>query len=328
MIFKNPHGYLPGGWYLKLPFSLVILLGYVLALLVFVLKCFCYRKQLSFVHYGVIAVLWMGLLEQSANYFTFLFLNYSGGLPCCPVRKDVGFTMIISAAKRATLITFLLFVSLGYGIQRPSLSRKEYTAVGVIGAIYLLAAVNYELAVIAEIDSYGAEEQSVATTTVVSSMILSILNFIVTYWIYFSVVGVVEALEKQGEIAKKEMYEKLIRSLIVWFIIGFIAESIFFGWITHKLATPWKYDMVPRFIWDSLFFLVVIQIGWLWLPSPTSKQFAYAQQLPTDDFDEFDMDKDDIYSGDEIELSKIRQKDDDRFTIEDDEDDSEDSDIR
>lgn len=328
--FRNPHGYLPGGWYLKLPFSFIVTMGYFSAVMIFIVKSLIHRHELSFVQYGVVLVLIMGLFEQLVNFFAFLELNIYGFLPCCPVRKEMAFTMVVSASKRATLVTFLLFVSLGYGIQRPTLRRKEYTAVALLGILYLLAAVNYELAVIAQIDSTGGEDDaSVAPfSTVVSSLFLSFLNMVVTYWIYFSVIHVIEILEEQKQTVKKEMYESLVRSLIFWFVIGFIAEGIFYSWLTHKIKTPWKYDMVPKFIWDGLFFLIVVQIGWLWLPSRTSRQLAYAQQLPTEDFDDFDPLDDDETEGGEIELSSGGR--DDAFVIaeNDDNDSDEDSDFK
>eukprot|EP00924_Labyrinthula_sp_SR-Ha-C_P010818 maker-scaffold_35-snap-gene-2.95-mRNA-1 protein AED:0.02 eAED:0.02 QI:136/0.66/0.75/1/1/0.75/4/95/544 len=321
--FRNPHGYLPGGWYLKLPFSGIISFLFFAFLVVYLVKCIVHRKSTMYVQYGVIIVLVVGLLEQMAYYFTFLKMNNEGVLPCCPIRNDMGFCMVISSIKRAVLVVFLLAVSLGYGIQRPNLEKKEFLAVVLVGCLYLLAAVNYEVSIIWQIDEGTEEEDDESgdeeeedSDPLFPSMFLMVLNLIAVSWIYFSILSVIEDLGKKNQIAKKEMYQKLSRALILWFIVGFIAEVIFFNLDDSE---SWKYDMVPKFMWDILFFLVVLQIGVLWFPSEKTSQYAYSKQLPTTDLDEFDhIDgaTDSDYSEHEsTDLKKVEEPAGDHFEI-------------
>ena len=319
LVFHNPHGYLPGGWYLKLPFSSIIGFGYLCALLVYLVKCGTHFEQTTFVHYGVVVVLLMGLLEQGVYFTTFMGINSSGELPCCPVSTEMTLCMVSSAIKRATLVCFLLLVSMGYGIQRPALKGWEWTAVITIGVAYLAASVLYEISLVSDIDSEASGTYSLLSSTF-CSLIVSVLNTVVIYWIYFSVVYVIESLEESKEMAKKGMYESLIRSVMLWFVFGVIAEAVFYSWLTHKISTPWKYDMVPKFLWDFLFFFIVLQLGWLWMPTRRSKEYAYAQQLPTEDFDDLEM----VETEEDDEVSIRRNK----FQIEhDDGEESDESEI-
>lgn len=192
------------------------------------------------------------------------------------------------------------------GIQRATLLKREYLALVVMGVSYMLAAVVYEMSIISEIDSMSDEEDNSnpPSLPLISSMLLSFLNLVAVSWIYFSIIRVIDELEKEKQTAKKKMYEKLSKALILWFVVGFLAEVLFYSSLSGSVDTPWKYDMVPKFIWDCLFFAVVVQIGYLWYPSPVTSQYAYSQQIPMHDLDEFDaIDMDDDLDK-EIEFSK------------------------
>jgi len=281
--FRNPHGYLPGGWYLKLPLTLTIIIGYSVFIVRYVIRCCMYRDQILYLQYGIVIVLGMALIEQLSYYFTFLEINSTGALPCCPVRNDIGFCLIVSVLKRATLVIFLLAVSLGYGTQRPYLTKKEIFAVAAMGVTYVVAAVNYELKVI----------QAAATNEMYfySAMLVSLLNLIVISWIYLSITKLTSELKNSGQLVKLEMYQSLARALILWVVVGFLSEILFYSLLSSTVVVPWKFEMVPTFTWDLLFLALVMQIGLLWFPSEMTSQYAYSKQIPQMDDDDFSDDK-------------------------------------
>merc|ERR1712050_52626 len=146
--------------------------------------------------------------------------------------------------------------------------------------VYVVAAVNYEVRVI----------QAAATgeTYFYSAMAVSVLNLVVISWIYISLTKLTSELKTAGQLVKLEMYQSLSRALLLWILVGFISEVLFYALLSSAVVMPWKFEMIPSFVWDLLFFLLVVQIGILWFPSEMSSQYAYSQQIPMTDDDDFE----------------------------------------
>ena len=218
--FKNPHGYLPGGWYLKLPLTGLIMIAYAILTVRYVIRCMRFREHILYLQYGIVCVMGMGLTEQASYFFTFLGMNDSGALPCCPVRKDIVFCLMVSVFKRGTLVIFLLAVSLGYGTVKPKLGRRDASAVIGVGLIYIIGSVNFEYRVIAGASEQQDDGTSGSKVFLLSALFVSLCNVCVISWIYFSIVELIKKLKEEGQSAKLKMYESLAKALVLWVAIG------------------------------------------------------------------------------------------------------------
>ena len=247
--FRNPHGYLPGGWYLKLPLTGLIMICYAVLTVVYIIRCMMYREHILYLQYAIIAVLMMGLIEQSAYFFTFLEMNDVGDLPCCPVRHDIVFCLMVSVLKRGTLVTFLLAVSLGYGTAKPTLTRRDTIAVIGVGFLYVVASINFEYRVILSASSQKDETGSSDQLFLFSALFVSVCNVTVISWIYFSITELIQRLKDEGQSAKLHMYEKLARALLLWVVIGFLFEVLFYMIASSAISMHWKYGTLPKFSW-------------------------------------------------------------------------------
>lgn len=211
---------------MKLPLTGAVMVAYAVLTVRYIIRCMRYREHILYLQYVIVTVMVMGLTEQASYFFTFLEMNNSGHLPCCPVRKDIIFCLMVSVFKRGTLVIFLLAVSLGYGTVKPKLGRKDASAVIGVGLVYIIGSVNFEYRVIAGASSQQDNDTVSSRIFLLSALFVSLCNVCVISWIYFSIVELIKKLKEEGQSAKLKMYESLAKALVLWVAIGKQCEGM------------------------------------------------------------------------------------------------------
>mmetsp|Transcript_7572 Transcript_7572/g.12215 ORF Transcript_7572/g.12215 Transcript_7572/m.12215 type:complete len:517 (+) Transcript_7572:79-1629(+) len=285
-IFRNPYGFLNGWAYGSLPMNLWLFLGYALLMVVYLIKCYRNRDHMLRLQYAIIAVVVMGVIERGTWFSTYLEMNNSGGRACCPVRWDLSFSIALAVFKRSSSALLLLAVCLGYGVVRPRLERPTQIAIIALGLFYTAASLNLDLEKLADISNHGKQTDPLYF----ASLLVSICDVIIVFWIYFAMSEIQSDLREGQQLVKLSMYQTLARALSIWAIAWFVFTILEILVNEGRLGVSWKYWSLLVSFWDVFYLGILIQICYVWSPSPRTAQYAYSQQLPTsEDLDEFDQ---------------------------------------
>ena len=152
MEFRNPYGYLSGIFFGYLPFEggrAVIF--FIFAIIYFTLLC-AHRSGLMVVHYSIMAVVVIAFAEALTWFVAYEMMNTDGQPYCCPFPKAVIAAMVFKMLRRTLSRTLLLVICMGYGIARPSLTKREIIAVAVLSLCYLVASVTVDAHDLVEIN--------------------------------------------------------------------------------------------------------------------------------------------------------------------------------
>mmetsp|Transcript_6466 Transcript_6466/g.11339 ORF Transcript_6466/g.11339 Transcript_6466/m.11339 type:complete len:267 (-) Transcript_6466:374-1174(-) len=250
----------------------------------------------------------MGLVERFAQFMTYLEMNESGAKSCCPMRADLTFSSALSVLKRSSSALLLLAVCLGFGVVKPRLERSTNLKIFALGVIYTFSSLLLDFQRIADISKHGRPTEPLYF----SSLIVSVCDVIILFWIYFAMSEILYELREAQQIVKLGMYQRLARALSFWAFTWMIFTILEMLVLQQTLEISWRYWYVLVSFWDLFFLGILLQICYIWAPSALTAQYAYSQQLPTsDDLDEFDQ------VGLEMQTPDTAAE----FTIDDDDDD-------
>jgi len=284
--FMNPYGYLNGWAYGILPLNIFLCFFYGTLLIAFTVGTLRNREHVLMVQYAIIAVCVMGFVERLTWAITYIEMNATGGRACCPVRGDLTFSITLAVFKRASCVLLLLSVCLGFGVVKPRLSKITNLKILLLGVFYTISSLNLELEKVADISTNGKQTDPMFK----SSLIVSVCDVTILFWIFYAISESLKDLQEAGQIAKLSLYQTLARSLIVWVMVwfGFTLTEVLT--LQGKIDLPWRYWYILASFWDIFFLGILLQISYLWRPSPMTAQYAFSHQLPTsDDLDEFDQ---------------------------------------
>jgi hypothetical protein len=295
MSFRNPYGYLPGVMYGFLPFQTMLTASYIVLDLVFIALLMYHRDVAIPLQYGILVVLILGTIESSAWQYAYNEMNLTGEPSCCPFPKALVAAVLLEMVRKTVSRILLLVVSLGLGMVRPELQRREVIAITVLALFYVSSGLSgrVQQSTITN-DEYEAEKQPPP----ILALVELVCNLVFVVWIYAALGNIQKSLEKDHETAKLKMYERL-SCILGCFIIAFLVMTLitvairlgFFTW-------PWEYLWVLMGLsfsddgcfWRLLNFAVLTTMCVLWRPSPTASEYALSMQLATsseeaDDFD-------------------------------------------
>jgi hypothetical protein len=278
--FRNPYGYLAASSFAFLPFYGVLLVVYVLTTGFYMFLSMTFKRNLTLLHYGTIAVFVFGVLEVVCMFLLYLQLNITGVPVCCPLRALAVLSIALNALKRSGSRILLLAVAVGYGVTKNRLTFKEKVIFAAIGASYFIAAAVKDF----EMDT-NAVPASMESWLMIPVTVLDIIT--ITYF-YMAISETRAGLEDTMQTIKLDMYRKLTVAIgcfiAIWAVMACFSVAVY----KKILPLPWEHVWVLHCFWHVAYFGLLVTIALIWSPSKNSHQLAYSFQIAMDE-EEADM---------------------------------------
>lgn len=275
---KNYYGYLGAIDYPALVFYAVMMVVYGILGGVWAVAMCCSYKDLVRLQFWVFAVIILGFLEK-----IFFVSEYSS----INLGEEPSFLILlaetISAAKRALARVLLIIVSLGFGTVKPRLG-DSFGKVVAIGIIYFIFAL---IDGIVRAKSTAVETDN--TSEIVTLALLFIMDCIIFYWIFTSLVGVRRALRLRKNYVKLSMYNHFAYTLIFAILVALAFLLWMFVEVNfprHLCLEDWQEVWLRDCFWHFLFCFILVVIMIIWRPSANSSRFAYSLVNDLDPEDE------------------------------------------
>lgn len=271
------NGYLSAADWPLLPFYGCMCIVYVFLGLIWLGVSFAQWRDLLRIQFWIGGVILLGMMEKAMFYAEYQNIN-SGGLP---KQGMVLFAEWVSCAKRTLARMLVIIVSLGFGIVKPRLGSMLHRVVGMGSMYFLLACVESYF----RIDNQQDEKDRI----LVASIPLAILDSILCYWIFTSLVQTTRTLRLRRNMVKLALYRHFTNTLIFAVIVSvlFMLYSI----KNHRLAScieDWTNVWIDDAFWHILFSVLLLVIMILWRPTNNNTRYAFTPLLdnPEDEDDE------------------------------------------
>ena len=169
----------------------------------------------------------------------------------------------------------LLAVSLGFGIVKSQLHRRVMLAIAILSVLYFAGTVGDEV--------YRGQmrEGHMAIRATYWSFLALLCNLTFVMWIYSALENVIKELKEKDQTAKLEMYESLAFTL-AGFVFCFAVLTVIA--VSSRLGLfqwPIEWEWVQLVVWPVLNFTVSSALCYIWMPTVTSSQYAFSEQVST-----------------------------------------------
>lgn len=226
-------------------------------------------RDLLRIQFWIGGVILLGMLEKAMFYSEYQSIN-SGGVP---KQSVVLFAEWVSCAKRTLARMLVIIVSLGFGIVKPRLGAMLHRVVGLGTVYFVLACVESYIRIVHHNDYRNNE-------LLLASIPLAILDSILCYWIFTSLVQTTRTLRLRRNMVKLALYRHFTNTLIFAVIVSvlFMLYSI----KTHKTAKcvpDWKNLWIDDGFWHILFSVLLLVIMILWRPTNNNQRYAFTPLL-------------------------------------------------
>jgi hypothetical protein len=286
----NPYGYLPGELYGLMPFFGVMASLYFLMAVAWVVLCCCFWSELLLLQGWISVVLLLGLLENTLKFGDFLKWNSDGERAASVLAASI----VFGATKRALSRVLVVLVSSGYAVVKPTLGPVIPRA-GVLGLAYFSCALVYDLLVDLPSNSKFLGKPSVLDTLTFLIVLLATIDVIFYSWILSALVNTLTFLEHKRESIKLTLFRRFRAVLVLsvafscaWGLYSVTASSE--GYFEDHWRSEWSVNAV----WEVIYVMLLLAIGFLWMPNKNAQRYAYSMQLKSYDPDEMGSDDDDI----------------------------------
>ncbi|RHY89621.1 hypothetical protein DYB37_006131 [Aphanomyces astaci] len=267
--FENGYGYLPGLLWGLLPFSGLLLFGYVSVLTIFAGLYWCHRSTLLRLHtFILVSLLW---------FITYVDLNSTGQAICCPYPPMVVASTALKVLSKLVARVLTMILCLGYGLARPHLTVPETILVTGLALCYVVSSG------VLEIVHLSNQAKGTAEPPLVWEVLAVATDCCFAGWIFLSLTVTRKTLRATGQTAKLRMYNWLFGVLV-----GFVAIAC--GYANQVPSFTWEYMWM---LWAGsrvLNYALVVVLSVIWRPMQTSSLVAYSLQVPSTD-DETRLDK-------------------------------------
>jgi len=303
--WMNPYGHLPGELYGFLPFYGWMCIVYVGAAVVWFCLNFLFWKELLQVQNYITFVLAMCLIEMATWYADYLTLNNSG------VRYRVPFVvgMMTSVTRRTVARMLVVAVSMGHGIVTPTLDWTTRKNILILGFVYWIFAFMFEVFI-----HYHQTNQVSPTLRLILTPPVAILDGIFWWWIFVSLHKTIVELQQKKQAQKLSLYKKFSWTMGSALAVAFLFAcfQLYYVWQRLYLEQWQMIWFLEVGFWQILYTLVFFVIMFLWRPLKNFKDYAYMQELETQD--QIDEEFEEEFGPDTVD-DEVEAK----FTIEEDE---------
>ncbi|ETV81741.1 hypothetical protein H257_05333 [Aphanomyces astaci] len=303
--FENGYGYLPGLLWGLLPFSGLLLFGYVSVLTIFAGLYWCHRSTLLRLHTFILVVLVLMTAESLLWFITYVDLNSTGQAICCPYPPMVVASTALKVLSKLVARVLTMILCLGYGLARPHLTVPETILVTGLALCYVVSSG------VLEIVHLSNQAKGTAEPPLVWEVLAVATDCCFAGWIFLSLTVTRKTLRATGQTAKLRMYTWLFGVLV-----GFVAIACGFTLFENAVYA----NQVPSFTWEYMWMLwagsrvlnyaLVVVLSVIWRPMQTSSLVAYSLQVPSTD-DETRLDKaPQVFEADQTPATAAQDKDD------------------
>lgn len=261
----SPKGYLSAHEYPLLTFYLIMCIVYALLAASWLVMSACNFRDLLRVQFWIGGVILLGMIEKAVFYSEFLSVNSTGE----SVIGAEKFAEVVSALKRALARMLVIIVSLGFGIVKPRLGPMLHRVIG-IGMLYFILAV-----IEAFVRTDNALKDPVAKNTLFASIPLAVLDSIMCWWIFISLMQTMKTLRLRRNVVKLSLYRHFSNTII--FCV--LASIVMIIWSVHSrdpCMSNWEELWVDTAFWHILFSVILLVIMVLWRPNINNQRYAFS----------------------------------------------------
>jgi hypothetical protein len=218
--------------------------------------------------------------------------------------------ILLTITRKVVSRILVLIVCMGYGSVKPSLERRIWYILGVLGILYYIFSCTFEIAQVLR------EDESISEFTYyVANIPVDVIDIIFYLWIVYSLWYTLQELKLNKQTAKMQLYNRLFVMLVCYLCLSILTVTI--QAISLKIGeistTDWQYHWLFQAVHEILFFLAFLTIIILWRPSRHNKRYLYSEQLTTSD--EFMNASDDEQTDIEMMLQEVDSDSDDEDII-------------
>ena len=281
--FTNSYGFLPASDFPLLPFYASLTLAHFVLLGIFVALCFWFRENLVMLHYAVVFLAAIGMLESAMYFVLFIWKNFTGvnAWPPTPLQCVAS---LVGVGKRALGRVLLLSVGLGYGVVKPKLDVAQ---IGLITLVTLLfAGVSGWKELAADVLFASDPHPHSNPIMVATDSAIIVLDAFILGWCLIACLRTQAALKKQNQIEKKKMYNALVFVMALMLIVWSIFEVYCVAVQKHFIVVNWQLSWLIHSFWHIASFVMLITIAVVWKPSASSQDLSYWVQVEMVDFDD------------------------------------------
>ena len=302
--FSNSYGFLPASDFPLLPFYASLTLAHFVLLGIFVALCFWFRENLVMLHYAVVFLAAIGMLESALYFVLFIWKNFTG-INAWPPTPLQWVASLVGVGKRALGRVLLLSVGLGYGVVKPKL---DAATIGLMTVVTLLFAGSSAWKELAADVLFASDPQAHSSPIMVATdSVIIVLDAVILGWCLVACLRTQAALKKQNQLAKMKMYNALVFVMAVMLIVWSIFEVYCVAVQKHFVAINWQLSWLIHSFWHIASFVMLITIAVVWKPSASSQDLSYWVQVEMVDFDDGGNDED---GKDVVDLEELEFDDD------------------
>jgi hypothetical protein len=267
--FKNPYGFVPGSIFGFFPLYGALFVAYLIFSIIYGGLLLRWRKFVLMLQIGVISLVLLSVVETAVWFFMFDSKNRSG-LPtpctiCGPVTSDYIFASILTVFKRGLSRVLLLAVAHGYSIVKPTLDKKVYIPMILLGVLYSIFGILKELS---SVSSFGDNNDSNVV------FVILVIDAVLFVWIFYALEKIFIDLKVTLQNEKLRMYVQL-QNVMKACAVVYVGVAISILMIRlGRLPLDWKSVFFLINFWDVLYLLFIIGVAMIWAPGEST--FLYA----------------------------------------------------
>eukprot|EP01114_Cavostelium_apophysatum_P013900 TRINITY_DN3471_c0_g1_i1.p1 TRINITY_DN3471_c0_g1~~TRINITY_DN3471_c0_g1_i1.p1 ORF type:complete len:517 (+),score=116.30 TRINITY_DN3471_c0_g1_i1:212-1762(+) len=273
VVFMHPYGYLNGELYYHMPFFGALAILYIGLGMFWIVRCIQYRKQLLQLQKWIGLVILLGFFESAINCFDNVGYNRAGV-------NYVGAMIVgvlVSTMKRSVSRVFVLVVSMGYGVVRPTLGESKIKVI-ILGVLYVIFS--------GVLDVVDLVERKATFTFYVLLFLVFPVAALDTgfYWsIIISLMRTIQQLAARKQSIKLTMYKRFLGILALCGV--FSAIFILIQVLAVSVADSdknWKTGWLWKTCWQILYFVILLAIAIIWRPTSNNTRYAYSEMTSID----------------------------------------------
>jgi hypothetical protein len=213
---KNRHGgYITADEYPALVFYGVMCGIYGLFIILWVIWCGFYWRELLKIQFWIGGVIIIGMIEKSAFLAEYDTVNRNG----YKVHFAIVTAEVLSCLKRTVSRMLVIIVALGYGIVKPRLGPLKQK-VFAMGLLY------FGIATTEAILRINTKNDETNNKILISRIPLAVIDATIYYWIFTGLVTTTRTLRLRKNIVKLNVYRHFTNTLI----FAIVASLLFMVW--------------------------------------------------------------------------------------------------
>jgi len=288
----DPYGYVPADLYGDMPFYLSLSVAYTILGLFWASLCWTHKDELINMQYWIAIVLFLGMLEAGFLYDHFLTWNEQGTAGAAKGVEIMG--IVFGVLKRSISRVFILMVSMGYGVVKPSLG-EDTRRILMLGTLYAFFSFIYD--VTSSISNTSHE--FVSNDSDFSSLVvigLAGCDAVFYIWTFSSINELVTNLEARKQQMKANLYyhfQRVLYGSFVLCVLWGLYSSVYI--LNDDRDNNWQERWAVDAMYEVIYFVIFLAMAVLWAPAKNSQRYAYSIELSgvgKDDDDEIEPDDD------------------------------------